>query len=271
MGIIGCNVLANELAYLIRRDPEARRVVMIDTPEGRTTAAKLERAKACEHVELVEWEQVRLGNGLDDQHLIWMNPFDLHESQEKMRNALTSELVLLSGSVDCVLMLYGQCRCQTLDVRALQSEVGIPIIFLTDRSNRVVDDCIAATLGGCKQYLEKMMSNKGTFFVTPGYVEEHVRKQRKVDITDLVEQVEQTRTLLEYIGYKAVLKLDSLLDLYEDYDAAVDIFSRTYDLEVRTMLCNLAVFEDTYDWAKSAMRAHAKSHQSSEIFSVLWE
>ena len=61
MGVIGCNVLVNELVYLIRRDPEARRVVMIDTPEGRAAAAKLERAGACERIELVEWEHVRLG------------------------------------------------------------------------------------------------------------------------------------------------------------------------------------------------------------------
>ena len=91
-----------------------------------------------------------------------------------------------------------------------------------------------------------------------------------MDILETVDQVEQTRALLEYMGYRRVLKLDNLLDGYEEYDAVVDIFSRTFDLEVHTMLCNLAVFEDTYDWAKSAMRAHAKSGQLAEAYSVVW-
>lgn len=270
MGVIGCTVLANELAYLIKRDPEVKKVVMIDNPEGRAMAAKLEKTQACERIDLVEWEHVRLGTNGDDQLLVWMNPSDLHDSQEKMRNALTSEIVLLSGSVDCVLMLYGKCRCQTLDVPTLQAEVGIPIIFLTDRSNRVVDDCFAATLGGCRNYLEAMKKHKGTLFVTPGYVEVHVQKQRKMSIAHVLEEAEQLKTILDYVGYRTVLKLDSQLDGYEEYDAVVEVFGRTFDLEVHTMLCNLAVFEDTYDWAKSAMRAHAKNGQLAEAYSVVW-
>jgi hypothetical protein len=270
MGIIGCSVLANELAYLVRRDPEAKEVIVIDTAEGREAAAKLRKVRACEQIELVEWDQARLGADEDDRLIIWMNPSDLHDGQEKMRNALTAQVVRLSGSVDSILMLYGQCRCQTLDVPALQSEVGVPIIFLTDRSNAVVDDCIAATLGGCQNYLALMKAHKGTLFVTPGYVEEHARKQRELDLVQVLEHVEQTKSILDYVGYRAVLKLDSQLDGCEEYNALVTMFSRTFDLEVHTKLCNLAVFEDTYDWAKSAMRAQAREGQPSGAYCVVW-
>jgi hypothetical protein len=166
-------------------------------------------------------------------------------------------------------MMYGQCRCQTLDREGLCSETGVPVHFLTDRTNAVVDDCVAATLGGCDRYLKTMLTHKGTLFVTPGYVEEHVRQQRGMNLVDVLGQYEQLKVLFEHAGYKSLLKLDNQIHGFEEYGELVDIFSRTFDLNIGTMPCNLAVFEDTYDWTKSEMMSRAPARQHLEAHGVV--
>jgi hypothetical protein len=271
LGIIACSVLTNELTYLIRRDPEVNKVTIMDTPEGSAAADRLEETNACQVVELMDPTMLRSRSYRSDEVMVWVNPTDLHDSQERMRDVLTDQIRRMATMVDSILLLYGQCRCQRFDHANLESELGIPINFLTDRNNVIVDDCFAATMGSSKRYLQVMLEDRGTLFATPGYVNHMVTHQRKLDLVTILEEVEQLQMLLDYMGYHKVLKLDNLLDGDNEYHDLVDMFCRTFSLGVETMACNLAVFEDSYDLAKSSMHANSRGKELLDSLSVVWE
>lgn len=261
LGVLGCTVLTNELTYLVARDPDVRRAVIVDNKEGRKLAGKLESLHACEDVEMVEWDRLGSREYEDDELVIGMNSSEMHNSQERMRNAMTSEIMMMSGSVDCILLLYGQCRCQTLDIDGLERETGIPVVYLVDHSNVVVDDCISAIMGSSAQYLRLMREHKGAFFITPEYVEGYALKAEAQDIMELVEEIERMTCAFEALGHPALIKLDNKLGGGADYHHLINMFARTFDLEVMTIPCSMVVFEDSYDWAKSVMRARTRDRE----------
>ncbi|MDW5562341.1 MAG: DUF1638 domain-containing protein [Methanomassiliicoccus sp.] len=267
MGVIGCTVLSNELTYLVARDPDVHTVVVVDNDEGRKLLIKLRRARACESLEPIMVD--RLGSRWydDDELLIWVNPSDMHNSQERMRNTMTAEIMLMSESVDCILLLYGQCRCQTLDIAALEEETEVPILYLVDHNNVVVDDCISAIMGSSERYLRTMMEFKGAFFITPGYVDGYTPKMESDDLVGLMDEIERMTIAFEAMGNPSLIKLDNQIEGGKEYHDMIDMFARTFGLEVHTIPCDLSVFDDSYDWAKNVMRARTRGKEPVVIVS----
>jgi hypothetical protein len=261
LGIIACTVLHNELAYLIARDTGVNNVVLVDNKEGWKLTDRLRRSRACEAVEMVEVHHLGARSYDDDEIVVWMNPSEMHNSQERMRNAMTAEIKLLSESVDCILLLYGQCRCQTLDIGMLEGEIGIPILYLVDHANVVVDDCISAIMGSSQRYLETMKRHKGAFFITPGYVDGYALSAEGRDLVELMEEVERMTIALEAMDHPPLIKLENMNEGGPAYQDLIDRFARTFDLEVLTIPCDMSVFESSYDWARSVMRARTRHRE----------
>lgn len=187
LGIIVCTVLSDELVHLSARDLEVSKGAVVDNKEGRKLAGMPGRRRACERVDLVEADRLGSRTNGDEGSVLWGNSPEMHNSQNGMRNALSSEIKPLSGSVDCILQLYGQCRCQTLDIEALE-EIGIPV--LADERSAAVDDCVYAIMGSSDRYLRAMGQHKGAFFITPGYVG---RRSVKAEGKDVIELLRRSR------------------------------------------------------------------------------
>jgi hypothetical protein len=277
MGIIGCTVLTNELTYLISRDLDIHKVVVVNNVEGQKLVTRLDRSHIRIEIELVEWERVGLRTYGDGELIVWMNSSEMHHSKERMRNALTSEILLMSESADCILLLYGQCRCQTLDIEKLEEETEIPILYLVDRHNVIVDDCISAIIGSSENYLKAMKQYKGAFFLTPGYVEGYALKVQGQNIVELVDEVELVNSTFDFLGRPPLIKLDNQIDGGIEYHQMIDMFARLFNLEVHTISCDLKVFEDSYDWARSMMEARGRvgspimvphSHKKTDVMAL---
>lgn len=263
-GVIGCSVLMNELAYLVRRDPEMHRVIVVDTPEGRKTAEVLERTSARESMWLVDGDDISVPISCTNQLTCWINPSDLHDSQERMREVLSDEITALAPIVDGFLMIYGQCRCQKLDVRDLQAEVGLPLVFLRDDHEAIVDDCICASLGSSERYLNAMNMHKGAIFVTPGYIDGYLNVRYSADIVQMMDDVEQLRAIMDFVGRPMIQKLETPLGSGEDYDRKINSFATIFVMDVLALSCGLEVFEHSYDRAKSLSRDHAMERARAE-------
>lgn len=277
LGIIGCTVLSRELAYLVARDPDVARGVVVDNKEGRKLGGMLERLQACESVDMVEVDRLGSRKYDDDELVIWVNSSEMHNSQERMRNAMTTEIKIMAGSVDGILLLYGQCRCQTLDIGMLEEETGAPIMYLVDDSNVVVDDCISAIMGSSARYLRTMKEHKGAFFITPGYVEGYAQRMDGQNIVDLMDEIERMTLAFEAMDRPPLIKLDHGLDGGAEYHAMISMFARTFDLEVLTVPCGMGVFEGSYDWARSVLRARTRNREpitflaDNDVLGSLWE
>ncbi len=252
LGIIGCIVLADELSFILSRDRDLYRTFIIENEAGMVLRDKLALHQVdAEILTLDELERARS----QDRYsvLIWMNPAGPHDNQAELRATVKGAAENLNGSVGLCLCFYGLCRNSLWNIDRLGEEVGVPMMILTDLRGEPVDDCFGANMGGKKEYLDAIVKNRGTIFVSPGYAENWHRRQIKKPLEKIIEQVENMRFVFEHMEYSKVMRLENGLGDTEEFRTRVEAFARIFDFDVLSKDCGLGVFEHTYSLAKKKL------------------
>ena len=147
-----------------------------------------------------------------------------------------------------ILMFYGLCGnvFGKLDIDFAHLEASCPVRILRD-DTRVIDDCVGATLGGCKEYLDtlKMLSDQGTFLFTPMFAHSW-REIMRVDPDRPEKSIKMLRKVNEITGYKRVAKVRTGLPYTDNFDEKVDEFAEIFDFEVLEIEGCQNVFENCY-------------------------
>lgn len=114
--------------------------------------------------------------------------FGLHDTPEKLREAIQGEIDGLEGSdYDAIVLGYGLCSRGTAEVRA----GSIPIIVPR------MHDCITMLLGSRQRYNAEFGANPGTYYYSPGWIE---RKAGEVQ-QGFVDDVHRRRIEERYAEY----------------------------------------------------------------------
>ncbi len=252
LGVIGCVVLADELAYVLSRDRDLSRVFIVDNEGGRILKGKLaSRQVEAELIDPTEMDRATMQDRFTA--LIWMNPAGPHDDQAELRGIVRNAAMVLKTYAALCLCFYGLCRNSLWKIGRLGEEVGVPMMILTDQDGMDVDDCFGANLGGKKAYLDSIKQNRGTIFVSPGYAENWQRRQGQKDLTKVIEQVENMRFVFERMEYSTVMRLENGLGDMGRFEEQVEGFAKIFDLKVAVKTCGLGVFEHTYSLAKAGL------------------
>lgn len=110
-----------------------------------------------------------------DIEIIWMEQ-GLHNTPDKLRTELQAQLETAAGTCDAVLLGYGLC--------------GNGILGLSCRRPLVVPrmhDCIGLLLGSRQQHEEYARNHPGTYFFSPGWIDESKIPGRQRD-RELLEE-----------------------------------------------------------------------------------
>jgi len=252
LGIIGCVVLADELSYVLSRDRDLYRTFIVENEAGLVLRDKLAWHQVdAEMLTLDELDRARS----QDRYsvLIWINPAGPHDNQSELRGLVKKAAQDLLGSVGLCLCFYGLCRNSLWRIDQLGEEVGVPMMILTDPWGEPVDDCFGANMGGKKKYLDAIVNNRGTIFVSPGYAENWQRRQSVKPLEKIIEQVENMRFVFERMEYSRVMKLENGLGDRSKFDSRVEAFAKIFDFSVVSRECGLGVFENTYSLAKKKL------------------
>lgn len=252
LGIVGCVVLADELAHVISKDRDIYHVFVVDNEAGAILKDKLHRyAIEPEMVALDALERA----SLQDHYsvLISMNQAGPHDDQQELRRIVERAVMPLVDHAGLCLCFYGLCRNSLWKIDRMGEEMGVPMMILTDTEGREVDDCFGANLGGKREYLEAICKNRGTLFVSPGYAENWQRRQSKKDFPKIIEQVENMRAIFELMGYDRIMKLDNGLGDPQEFNERIAGFAKIFDMSVKERSCSLGVFENSYSLAKARL------------------
>jgi hypothetical protein len=148
-------------------------------------------------------------------------------------------------------------------------ESEVPINYLTDGCGEIVDDCLAAIMGGKATYLEHLKKNKGTIFATTGYVETWKNRSQAMEIESLVQWVTELKNLFDMLGYDRVLILDDGLGDRDIFESDIRKFSQTFGLQLAREECSSFIFEQSYDEAKEMVWAPIPEMPRSKISIVI--
>ncbi len=261
LSIVGCVVLSDELSYVLSKDKDLSRAFIIDNEEGRLLSDKLEKLDI--ETEIIDAGEMRRAS-IQDRFsvLIWLNDSSNCNKVREQRKKVNFSIANLAEHSGLCLCFYGRCHGAFDHLDDLEEDVNVPLMVLTDVSGAVVDDCMAANMGGQAEYRRAMESNPDTFFLTPGYVEEWYRTHEHLG----KRQMRQcARSLLQENGYSEIMKLDNGLGESKKVEEHLELFSRCENIRVINRLCGLSVFENTYSIAKK-MLAEMKPRTLSPYF-----
>ncbi len=167
IGIITCEIMEMEFAYLLTSDPYVKRISVLENIKSKRLIEMLE-TQSEKYVERIPHiKSFRCEDSHDCEVIVRVMDLALHRSGKILRKALESELRELSHYVDAFLLGYGLCGNSLINTdELLQSD--IPVFIPMDMAHPV-DDCIGLFIGGRHCYQREQFAVPGTFFITPGW------------------------------------------------------------------------------------------------------
>jgi hypothetical protein len=255
--ILSCKILQDEIVHILNNDPSVNEILVVSNGHEQDLTSKLQITGL--DYRLVSPEELSAGAKAhrDDpcnyNVMVYMVELALHEFPKMLKTEVYRLVEKLSGCSSGILMFYGLCGnvFDKIEADFAHQESSCPVRILRD-DTRIVDDCVGATLGGCREYLAtlKKFSDQGTFLFTPMFAHTW-REIMRVDPQKPEKTIEMLRKVNEITGYRRVAKIRTGLSYTEDFDAKVDEFAEIFDFEVLEIEGGQDIFENCYHGIKN--------------------
>ena len=239
--VIACPMLEDELIYSLGKDPESKRVYVLDTPYNGSLRRKMEQ-KGVEYETADEWDFMNGALDLDRDGfnvVIRMKNLALHAEPKELMQNLENDLVMLQGRVDAVAMYYGMCGNYGMDLTKWAKEnLNYPVATFRDGKGRVCDDCVGVAVGGLDGYQRLIKEYTGVMLFTPAVAtnwEDFLGASdmaKGLDVLGPGNKKEQMKWMLEMCGYNSVVQIDTGLEDRAEFDAATKDFADCMGLRI---------------------------------------
>ncbi len=249
LSIAGCIVLADELSHVLSKDKDLSRAFIVDNEEGRYLQGKL--IKNDIETEIIEPSEMRRASNQDRfSVLIWMRGAAHCREAGNLRDNLTFALSNMAECSGLCLCFYGRCHGALDHLEEVEEEVRVPVMALTDVAGQEVSGCMAANIGGEKEYLRTVASNPDTFLVTPEWADEWYRNHVHLGKKGMRQCA---NAFMLQNGYTEIMRLDNGLGEGDGGEDRLRDFSQGQGVRVINRLVGLSVFENTYSLAKKML------------------
>jgi len=200
LSIVACEMLEDELVYVLSKDPEIKRLFVVENRNSFRFVKKLKSENlkpfmfSSDRLYPVVSEINRESPGSFTRKFsnipFCKKIYDFILNKEKkqelivvvnlLRKDLHSDIDLLQSAVylnaremskisNGILLFYGKCGFSSEKVKEELQQPGCPVYFLRDDERNIADDCISVALGGNEIYTKTMLSGngKGAIYATP--------------------------------------------------------------------------------------------------------
>jgi hypothetical protein len=168
LGLIACEILELEFAYLLARDPDIAGVTVVadSYSSGFIEALKSMGLSETRRIPILKGFTPSFGSRLEV--LVRMLELGLHSRKRLLQEGLVKAAMEMARYVDGIMLGYGLCGNALQNPEELLAEVGVPIFIPMDEDHPV-DDCVGLLIGGRNTYYEEQCREAGTFFMIPGW------------------------------------------------------------------------------------------------------
>jgi len=256
MTIIGCRMFEDEIMHLLENDPEIEEVLVVENEDCAGITRKMAGA-GIEYTILslkeVPEKPAKKGKGLT--LIVYMLELALHAIPENLKKTVYSKVELMAPHSDAVMLFYGLCGNVLGKIEEDFKTLDCRVCILKEENGEIVDDCIGAVLGGRKQYLDALKSCRGvgTFFLTPMWAVNWREMIRTSGLSQNPDDIEMSKFVFDYAGYKKVARVNTGLAYEKDFDAHVKEFSRLFEFEITDLEGTMQLVENCYAKAKASV------------------
>jgi hypothetical protein len=255
LGIIGCRMFEDEIAYIISKDSGISRIYIVDNDDSSDLVNKLTSMSLKGTISTIDEKEMSSASAPGALSvLIWIKPMALHSSPDKLREDILGSLKKMENACGSILLFYGLCGNAFKHITKDTAECKVPVIILKDVGDKIVDDCIGTVLGGTEEYYQQLKKSSGTFFLTPMWASNWRELFHKVQILPDSSDIEGARYIFQAVGYKKVCKLDTKLGDQERFENEIDEFAGLFDFEKGSVPCTMEVVDVSYQRSKDALK-----------------
>lgn len=260
MSIISCKMMQDEIVWLFERDSQIKRILIVRNRNIPEFAEKLDEQQI--RYEIVPFAQIpRILENADTGELtviVNMLELGLHAVPKVLKSEVYRNIREMTQFSDGILLFYGLCGNVLGKVEedfCLEKD-GCVVRILRD-DERIVDDCIGATVGGGANYLKllKAHSKEPAFFFTPMYASSW-RELLNVDKyhSDPEKALKMAKMVNDMAGYSRVAKVNTGLIYVKDIDTKIDEYANLFGYSTFEVSGNQEIFEKCYFSIKDEMK-----------------
>jgi hypothetical protein len=261
LSILGCKILQDELVWLLSNDSDIDNILIVENENIYEFTEKLDEQHI--HYEILPLDKIsnKLEDTDENKVTIVVNFLEvaLHMLLDKLKSEVYQNMREMITFSSGILLFYGLCGNVLGDVEkdfSMESD-GCVIRILKDNTGRVVDDCIAATVGGYANYFKLITEStkEPAFFLTPMFATSW--KEFPLTGYDFDSNPEEALRLWKMVndiaGYSRVAKVNTGLTYVEDFDEKVEEYAKLFGYSIFEISGNQEIFENCYQSIKNEL------------------
>lgn len=263
MAIIACKIMQDEIVWILEKDPEIDEIIVVDNDNIEEFVEKIGKVNI--HYSILPLRNIPPVSNKSTKYtvIIHLMELGLHRNPKELKKNVYKTVEILAPFSSGILLFYGLCGnvLGNIEKDFDANSLPCPVHILKDDKNRIVDDCIGATVGGVDNYLRilKSVSDAGTYLFTPMYSKGW---RELLDINNKLfgnpeKALQMLKKTHEMVGYKRVAKINTGLSYTENFDDAIKEFAEIFDFEILEFnVCNQKIFECCYHQLKADIKTN---------------
>ncbi|MGB9927525.1 MAG: DUF1638 domain-containing protein [Methanosarcina sp.] len=252
ISILGCKILQDEIIWLIANDPQIKKILIVANGNISEFTEKLDDQHIVYNIIPLEKLSQALSSVDKAELIVVINLMELglHAVPKRLKSEVYQKIREMIPFSNGILIFYGLCGNVLGNVEedfCLEKD-GCTVRILRD-DERIVDDCIGATVGGGANYLKllKTHSKEPAFFFTPMYASSW---KELLNINKLHSNPEKALKMAKQIndlaGYSRVAKVNTGLTYVKDIDAKIEEYAKLFGYSTFEIRGNQEIFKKCY-------------------------
>jgi hypothetical protein len=279
LSILACEMLEDELVYVLSKDLEIKRLFVIEDRNSLRLAKKLKS----ENLKPLMFSSDRLYPIVSEINRGSLGSFtrkfsnipfckkiydsilnkkkkqeltivvnllrkDLHSDIDHLHSEVYLNAKEMSKISNGILLFYGKCGFSSEKVQAELQKLDCPVYFLRDDERNIVDDCISVALGGNEIYAKTMSSEngKGAIYATPMWLSG--LNEANYKSTESYKKI--SRYLISPI-YNLLFKINNQDYKDVNFHRNASEFAKIFDMKIITVNGTMKIAINSYMEAKT--------------------
>lgn len=253
LGVITCEILELEFAYLLAKDPDIFGVTVL---EDRYSLGMIE-AMEKDHLAPRRIPILRGYTPSQSQQLevlVRVLELALHNRKRVLQEGLIKAAREMGRYVDGIVLGYGLCGNALQNPEELLADAGVPVFIPMDQDHPV-DDCVGLIIGGRECYYQEQCNVAGTFFMIPGWTR-HWKKLFEKEYGRF--DVEFTRRIFGLSNYERSLVIPNPTLSADKMRQNIEEFNQLFGFRTELKPGSLDMLQKSWETAKNHLRKNAE-------------
>jgi hypothetical protein len=250
LGILTCEILELEFAYLLNSDRDIDRITILENSRSVRLLDELASGETQNLNQISYIESFAPNPENRMEVLVQVLELGLHNRKNLLQQGLVDAACQMGPWVDTLLLGYGLCGNALEKPDELLSDAGVPIFIPMD-GDHPVDDCVGLIIGGRQNYYEEQCKVAGTFFMIPGWTT-HWKRMFEQECGNL--SVDMARRLFK--DYERSLLISTPIMSLEEMKQNSKAFNEMFGLRSDVCRGTHRILQKTWDTAKEHLKSN---------------